>query len=207
MNQPALKQEETGDTGESQPEKQEKKVVNLSGLNTADKILEALATSDGEKPGRFLKQLRELEGLSITQMATDIGLSTSQVVALENDDNENLPAPIYVRGFIKRYCAALGIPNNVVLNAYENGNNEVELSPALNRVSIKKKMHNDAAIMRWVGYALGIAFIVLVVFWVQSIDFDNLLGDNLTNSDQPAELSLPILEQPGADMEEADKAE
>jgi len=204
MNQPALKPVETGETWE---EEKEKKVVNLSGLNTADKIIDALKSSEGEKPGRFLKQLRELEGLSVSQMATDIGLSTQQITALENDDNENLPAPIYVKGFIKRYCAAMGVPNDVVLNAYDDGNKVEELSPTLNRVSIKKKMHNDAAIMRWVGYALGLAFIALIIFWLQSIDFDNLLGGATTGVDKSAELSLPVLEQPGADMAEPEKTE
>jgi len=204
MSQPALKQLETGETWE---EEKEKKVVNLSGLNTADKIIDALKSSDGEKPGRFLKQLRELEGLSVSQMATDIGLSTQQITALENDDNENLPAPIYVKGFIKRYCAAMGVANEVILNAYDAGSKVNEFSPTLNRVSIKKKMHNDAAIMRWVGYALGLAFIALIIFWLQSVDFDNLLGSVTTGVDKPAELSLPVLEQPGADMAEPEVTE
>ncbi len=207
MSQPALKPIETGETGETWEEAREKKVVNLNGLNTTDKIIDALKSSEGEKPGRFLRQLRELEGLSVSQMATDIGLSTHQVTALENDDNDKLPAPIYVKGFIKRYCAAIGVPNEAILNAYDAGNKVNELSPILNRVSIKKKMHNDAAIMRWVGYALGLAFIALIVFWLQSLDFNNLFGGTTPGVDKPAELSLPVLEQPGADMAEPEKTE
>lgn len=207
MNQPALKETETEETWVE--EKQiEKKVVNLSGLNTAEKIIEALKSSEGEKPGRFLKQLRELEGLSVNQMATDIGLSTNQIVWLENDDDVNLPAVIYVKGFIKRYCNALGVSSDEIIAAYDRSHSSEPSVPALNRVSIKKKIHSDAAVMRWVGYALGVAFVALIIFWLQSLDFDVLLDSTTTAGvEQPAELSLPVLEQPGADMDEPSKAE
>ena len=207
MNQPALKETETEETWvEEKPI--EKKIVNLSGLNTAEKIIEALRSSEGEKPGRFLKQLRELEGLSINQMATDIGLSTHQIVSLEDDDDANLPAVIYVKGFIKRYCHALGVPSEEIIAAYDRSHLAEDTVPALNRVSIKKKIHSDAAVMRWVGYALGIGFVALVIFWLQSVDFGGLLNSTTTTAvDQPAELNLPVLEQPGADIAEPEKAE
>jgi len=208
MNQPALKQQELTNSDQPSELGEEKKVevVSLSGLKTPEKVIDALKNAEGEKPGRFMKQLRELDGMSVSQMATDIGLSANQIVALESDDYENLPAPIYVKGFIKRYCAALGVSHDVILDVYDRAGKAEELSPVLNRVSIKKKMHSDAEIMRWVGYALAIAFAALVIIWLQSLDFENLFGGNTQGITQSSDLSLPVLEQPGADMAEQEAA-
>ncbi len=45
-----------------------------------------------------------------------LGLSESSLRALESDDYEKLPALVYVRGYVRRYCTLLGIDPTPVLD-------------------------------------------------------------------------------------------
>lgn len=168
----------------------------LEMMNTQEGILAALNTSDTEKPGNTLKRLRELESISLNQMASDLGLSVSQVDALEKDDYEKLPAPIYVRSYIKRYCAELSIAPENVLNAYERATKS-EFTPTLNRVSLRKKLTTDNTPLRWMPYFLGIVAIGVLLFWLQSLDFSELVGSGQTATveDASTELNLPVIQE------------
>jgi len=164
--------------------------------NTQEGILAALNTSDTEKPGNSLKRLRELESIPLNQMATDLGLSVSQVESLEKDDYSSLPAPIYVRSYIKRYCAALSVAPENVLNAYERVTKS-EFTPTLNRVSLRKKLTADNGSLRWMPYFVGLVAIGILLFWLQSLDFSELVGSNGANTaeDAATELNLPVIEE------------
>lgn len=164
-------------------------------MNTQEGILAALNSSETEKPGNSLKRLRELESIPMHQMASDLGLSVSQVEALETDDYASLPAPIYVRSYIKRYCAALSVAPDNVLNAYERATKS-EFTPTLNRVSLRKKLTSDNAPLRWLPYFIGFVAIGILLFWLQSLDFSELVsGTNSVAIEESAtELSLPTID-------------
>lgn len=58
-------------------------------------------------PGLELRKVRGQRGLALEDAARDLGLTVSALRALEADDYAKLPAPVYVRGYIRRYCALL----------------------------------------------------------------------------------------------------
>ena len=76
--------------------------MQVVGSRSKDDILNALKESNESGPGQYLKQLRELSERSVTQVAAELGLTTQQVNAMEDNDYANLPAPIYVKSFLKR---------------------------------------------------------------------------------------------------------
>lgn len=56
------------------------------------------------KPGQRLKKARELRGLSVDQVASDLRLSRRIVEGIEADEYAALPEPAFVRGYMRRYA-------------------------------------------------------------------------------------------------------
>ncbi len=79
--------------------------------NQDQNAVEATAPS----PGELLRHARKDKGLSIDEVLPHLGLPGRVLKALENDEYERLPAPMYVRGYVRRYCALLGISDEPVL--------------------------------------------------------------------------------------------
>ncbi len=64
-------------------------------------------TPNNGKPGAILAREREVQGLSIEQVADQLKLAPRQIVALEKDDFASLPGMAVVRGFVRAYAKHL----------------------------------------------------------------------------------------------------
>ncbi len=69
--------------------------------------------------GAVLKAERESMGLSIAQVAEVTRLRRHYIEALESETWEELPPPVFVRGFIKSYAKSVGLDEDKVLELYE----------------------------------------------------------------------------------------
>ena len=66
-------------------------------------------------PGLFLKQLREARGLSVKDVAERTKVGSFQLQGIEEHRFEVLPAPVYLRGFIKEYARVVEAPDAEVV--------------------------------------------------------------------------------------------
>jgi cytoskeletal protein RodZ len=62
---------------------------------------------------------REARGASLEAVVRATRLTRTVLLALEEDRFEDLPAPVYVRGFLKIYAQFLHVDGDQVLDAYE----------------------------------------------------------------------------------------
>ena len=69
--------------------------------------------------GAHLRQLREARGVSLEEIARVTRVTASYLRALEADDYESLPVPVFTRGFIRAYCQALGEPADEAMALFE----------------------------------------------------------------------------------------
>jgi len=180
MNQPALKEDNTwGSEMED---------------NARAKILQAWVESN-DAPGKYLKHLRELQQKSVKEMAAELGVSVSQLIALEENNKDELPAPIYVKSYIKRYCVCLGVSESEVSSVLAEISKEV--LPTLNRVSIKENTNPRHTIMRWLGYVLLGVVAISLIYGVKSMDLGGLWksvsSPSATVESTATELSLPVV--------------
>lgn len=60
-------------------------------------------------PGPLLAAKRAERGLSIDQVAASTRIRPEQLRALEADDFDQLPAPVYARGYLRTYATFLGL--------------------------------------------------------------------------------------------------
>jgi len=69
--------------------------------------------------GELLRKTREEKGLSLAQVEEAIRIRSAYLQALEDEAYERLPAPVYVRGFLKNYALYLGLDPQQALSHYQ----------------------------------------------------------------------------------------
>lgn len=75
-----------------------------------------------EGSGKILATERKKQKKTVEEIATELNLSVSQIETIELDQNEGLPEPTYVRGYIRSYANLLGLNAEKVLESYLNPN-------------------------------------------------------------------------------------
>lgn len=66
-------------------------------------------------PGRYIKEQRKRQGMSIDQLAAATKIPRSSLELLESDHHESLPGPVFVKGFLRCCSRALGLEAEVVM--------------------------------------------------------------------------------------------
>lgn len=69
--------------------------------------------------GAYLRRGREQSGLSLEAVSAGSRIVPRLVEALEADRPDLLPAPVYVRGFIRAYCEQIGADTEEALRLYD----------------------------------------------------------------------------------------
>ena len=72
--------------------------------------------------GSLLAAARKKQKKTVEEIAEELNLSVTQIKTIELDQNEGLPEPTYVRGYIRSYAKLLGLDADTVLENYLNPN-------------------------------------------------------------------------------------
>lgn len=68
--------------------------------------------------GSTLREARVRRKLTLQQVAEDTKIRVKYLQALENEDFDLIPAPAYVKGFLRTYATYLGIDPQIILDEY-----------------------------------------------------------------------------------------
>lgn len=71
-----------------------------------------------EYSGEFLKKVREYKNVDINRMAEMTKVSKTYLLNIEEEKIDNLPALVYVRGFIYQYAKCLKLNPDLVATSY-----------------------------------------------------------------------------------------
>jgi cytoskeleton protein RodZ len=137
-----------------------------------------------EEPGigAILKAEREKSGLSHDQVAQITKLRRHYVEALENEEWDNLPAPVFVKGFIRSYAQALGLDETKIFDLYKKIGPVGEAPPTPLVVPKKSKKSRVVIII-----LLLVAAAAIISLWIGYSD--------RTPSSQNSEIPLETQEQ------------
>lgn len=72
-----------------------------------------------ESPGSFIKRERELRGITLDEIAAETKIGKKFLHALEDDDYDSIPAPTFIKGFLRAYSKHIGLDGNDVVLRYE----------------------------------------------------------------------------------------
>lgn len=120
---------------------------------------------EGDKPGfgQHLAQAREAAGLSQEAAARKLRLGSDIVRALEQEDHEKLPAPAYVRGYIRAYAQSLGADAEELVAQY---NVHAGGDPELSEFVPAEPYHSRRGpLLLWGSLTVVAVLAVLAGFW------------------------------------------
>ena len=128
---------------------------------------QAEGTIDG--PGSQLRKARERQGLEQAKVAAQLHLSQSLVQALEWDDYEKLPSPVFVQGYLRNYARLLGVNEDAVIRAYQDLNPRTDQMPLPKNQpdNVARELQGDHRLVRFMTWGVVVMLGVLLFFWWQ----------------------------------------
>jgi len=163
---------------------------------------------DRQGPGAYLRNAREEANMSLKAVADMLLLSPKTLELLEADAHDRLPAPTFVRGYLRGYARALGLPSGPILDMYNRQG--FEPPPLNNDATEPTQAHTSDIPVRLVTYAVAVALALFVGLWWHSqqgggFGIDSSLFDWLPDRSQG---SSPLTaEESATSPEEADANE
>lgn len=158
-------------------------------------------------PGERLRNAREAADLSVKDIATTLRLEPRTIEALESGSFDELPAPTFVRGYLRGYARVVGLPPDPLLDLYERHG---FTPPAISPDPVEKSQaHASDLVFRLATFAIGGVLVVLVVLWWNSQDFGvpGIDGDLLDWSSDTAQDASPPDTQRAAAPADSDEAD
>jgi cytoskeleton protein RodZ len=128
-----------------------------------DKIVEAVTeTLPPLSVGKMLREARELQELSIADVAGRIKFAPRQVEALEADDFARLPELAFVRGFVRSYARLLQLDDVALLKALPQSSQQNEFKKNSDEVLFPTAQSARQINVVWLSAALGLAVILAI---------------------------------------------
>lgn len=161
-------------------------------------------------PGQLLQQARIRKELSIEDISSRLRLAKDVIDALENDKYDKLPAPIFVRGYMKSYASFVGVDSNQVIDRYNQKVGEVDANislgaahvtpPSMTAIKDRKK--------KWLPVvAAGVLVLLGFVVWMFA-DTDTPEQVQLTDSAATVATATNTLDptiEPGLNNQQTDE--
>ena len=115
--------------------------------------------------GAQLRAARKKRKLEIEQVAHELHLDIDVVRALENDERDKLPAPIFVQGYLKSYGRFVGLPVEKLIKDYSEQMGE---PPPLHVIKSAEKLpavsQRSIRLIRYVIVLLLVAILVWLAY-------------------------------------------
>ncbi|WP_413585745.1 helix-turn-helix domain-containing protein [Bdellovibrio sp. HCB274] len=83
-----------------------------------DEAMEKEIKAQEDWTGEFLKKVREYKGITVERMSEITKINAWYVKAIEKTEPDNLPAVVFVRGYVVQIARALGIDDKKVADSY-----------------------------------------------------------------------------------------
>ncbi len=155
--------------------------------------------SSGISPGALLKREREKKGLSHAQISQQTRLRPRFLEAIENEEWDLLPAPTFVKGFIRSYARILGLDEERVVDLYREEAGADDFSQEFVMPAILKRK-------KWPFMVLGLLFLLAAVSVIYAWFTVSIDSKGPTGTGAVSVQSLPVSEKPIA-LDEQQKTE
>jgi len=134
-----------------------------------------------ESPGKRLRIARQAKGMSQAQVAVHLHLSVAMIQALEDDQYDQLPGPVFVRGYIRNYARLLGLDDEDIVSFYDVGSpSELASLPAV-RAGVRAEIRSSHAAVRLVTWVIVLGLIALLGLWWQGrLGWEDMLAERST---------------------------
>ena len=133
-------------------------------MNAAEKNNEHEPRQTGIGPGERLQAARIQQGLSLDDVADRMHLSLSILKAIEDNNFEEITAPIFVKGYLRAYARIVSLNEDEMILQYLDFYSEED--PPINSTSnILPELSVGDARIKWTTYLVILVIGVLLVAW------------------------------------------
>ncbi len=121
-------------------------------------------SAPGLGPGNRLQAARIQLGMSIGDVANQMHLSTAILEALEENNFDEITAPIFVKGYLRAYARIVSIDEDAIINEYGElySNEDPPITTTSNTAS---EISSSDARVKWMTYLVIIVLIALLGAW------------------------------------------
>lgn len=89
-----------------------------------------------EEIGARLREIRMEKSIPLEDVAAQTRIQARLLNAIEQSRLDQLPEPVYIRGFIKRYAEALGLDGDDLANAFPGGSSLQRIRPSWRHIPV-----------------------------------------------------------------------
>lgn len=114
-----------------------------------------------EPVGQYLRQRREEKQMSIEELSRATRVPASSIERIEADQFDELPGEVFVRGFLKSYARAVGVPPDEVLARYTASRRVAWVTPL--------PIPSAAKPARGRRFGVAIAFVLLLILFTLAL--------------------------------------
>lgn len=118
----------------------------------------------GQALGARLVELREAQALSLERVAEELRLTPAMLSAMEQGRYDQLPEPIFVRGYLRSYARLLGADEQAVLADYDRLVAQPDWQPK-STTKVKRQVTAGDPKVVLVSVLLGAVLVVLLLAW------------------------------------------
>jgi cytoskeletal protein RodZ len=160
-----------------------------------------------ENFGSYLKHERELRGVPLEEIAEVTKVHIRFLEALENNEFDQLPGEVFIKGYIRSYAKVIGLDSEEMITAYDENVGKDRRQELENAHLASEKIRSRK--QNLMGYAIGgigLAGILLMGYLGigSLVDEDNKEGVEQLSASDPAsnEVELENLPLPGLPKED-----
>jgi cytoskeletal protein RodZ len=140
--------------------------------------------------GRYLQAIRLEKKISLEQVAEQTRIGLGNLMLVEQENHEQLPAGVFVKGFLRSYAAAIGADGDEAVRRYESRLDVVQ-KIAESEASIGKRAKN----MWWKLILVLFFFLCIIALSIKVVSyFHNQQG----TAEPPPQKSSAAAERPVA---------
>ena len=107
--------------------------------------------------GRYLQAIRLEKKISLEQVSQQTRIGLGNLLLIEQEDHERLPAEVYVKGFLRSYAKAVGADGDEVIRRYGSRLDVVQ------RISETESFSNKMARGTWWKLLLSLVLFICIV--------------------------------------------
>ncbi|MBT8437268.1 MAG: DUF4115 domain-containing protein [Gammaproteobacteria bacterium] len=133
-------------------------------MNAAEKKSEQEPRKSGIGPGDRLQAARIQQGLSLDDVADRMHLSLGILKAIEDNNFEEITAPIFVKGYLRAYARIVSLNEDEMILQYLDFYSE-EDPPISSTSNILPELSVGDARIKWTTYLVILVLGVLLVAW------------------------------------------
>lgn len=149
-------------------------------MNTTPAMDNMSEFNEMNKPGAHLGSIRMQQGYTTEYVADKLHLRVRIIELLEADDYQNMPEPVFIRGYFRAYAKLLNIHSDPLLEMFNHSYTGEKKSEKALWQSRREPSKAEHAI-RWVtGIFAIIVLSAVAMWWYSNKDNEQLLPSNIS---------------------------